>query len=127
MKFFFNEGRLAEMHVIGSVNVVFYPIDDEGNYVGMNTTTAGVTKAYLKDGQVDKVVVPKEATGVFYPMSQRPPEACYLDNFAWFDYVRPVSKDDVFVWRGKDADMRLKMIKRESVPLPTLDRFRKEE
>lgn len=124
MKFFFNEGRLAEMHVIGSVNVVFYPIDDEGNYVGMNTTTAGVTKAYLKDGQVDKVVVPKEATGVFYPMSQRPPEKRHLENFALFYYARPQNKDDLFTWRGKGDDMKLKVFKRDSVPLPTLDRFK---
>ena len=81
----------------------------------------------VKDGQVDKVVVPKEASGVFYPMSQRPPEECYLDNFVWFDYVRPTSKEDLFEWRGKDSNSKLKVFKRESVPLPTLDRFRKEE
>ena len=127
MKFYFSENKLSEMQVIGSVEIVFFPLDEDSTYVGMNTTTAGRATAFVKDGQVDKVVVPKESKGVFYPMSQRPPEACYLDNFAWFDYVRPLSKDDVFVWRGKDANMRLKMIKRESVPLPTLDRFRKEE
>ena len=93
----------------------------------MNTTSAGRATAYVKDGQVEKVIVPKESSGVFYPMSQRPPEACYLENFAWFDYVRPVSKDDVFVWRGKDANMKLKIVRRESVPLPSLDRFRKEK
>lgn len=124
MKFFFNEGRLAEMQVIGSVNVVFYPLDDEGNFVGMNTTTAGITKAYIKDGKVDKVVVPNEASGVFYPMSQRPPAACFLENFALFDYVRPKSKEDLFNWRGKSDDMKLKVFNRESVPLPTLDRFK---
>jgi hypothetical protein len=45
----------------------------------------------------------------------------------WFDYVRPVSKEDLFIWRGKDADQKLKIYKRDSVPLPTLDRFRKEK
>lgn len=127
MQFFFNDGKLSEMQVIGSVQIVFFPLDDDSLYVGMNTTSAGRAVAFIKDGQVDKVVVPKEASGVFYPMSQRPPEKCYLDNFVWFDYVRPTSKEDVFEWRGKDSNSKLKVFKRESVPLPTLDRFRKEE
>ena len=127
MKFFFDEGKLSEMNVIGSVEIVFYPLDDDSLYVGMNTTSAGQATAYVRNGQVDKVVVPNQATGVFYPMSQRPPEKCFLENFAWFGYVRPTSKEDVFKWRGKSVDMQLKVYKRDSVPLPTLDRFRKEE
>ena len=127
MKFFFDENKLSVMQVVGNVEIVFFPLDEDSTFVGMNTTSAGRATAYVRDGQVDKVVVPKESTGVFYPMGQRPPEACYLENFAWFDYVRPTGKDDVFVWRGKGANMRLKFIKRDSVPLPTLDRFRKEK
>lgn len=127
MKFYFDENKLSEMQVIGSVEIVFFPLDEDSTYVGMNTTTAGRATAFVKDGQLDKVVVPKESKGVFYPMSQRPAEECFLDNFAWFDYVRPTSKEDVFVWRGKDANLKLKVIKRDSIPLPTLDQFRKEE
>lgn len=127
MRFFFNEGELSEMQVIGSVQLVFYPLDSDSTYVGMNTTTAGKAIAYMKDGQVDKVVVPKEAKGVFYPMSQRPESARFLDNYVWLDYMRPNSKDDIFRWRGKRADQLLKVVKKESVPLPTLDRFKKEK
>ena len=126
MKFFFKEGKLSEMQVIGSVEIVFYPLDEDSTYVGMNTTMAGSAVAYLKEGQVDKVIVPKQSTGVFYPMSQRPADKRFLDNFVWFDYVRPTSKEDIFNWRGKNAGEVLKVIKREKVPLPTLDRFKKE-
>jgi hypothetical protein len=127
MKFFFDEGKLGEMQVIGSVGIVFYPLDDDSTYVGMNTTLAGSAVAYLKDGQVDKVVVPKDSKGVLYPMSQRPADKRYLDNFVWFDYVRPTGKEDIFNWRGKNAGETLKVVKREKVPLPSLDSFRKEE
>ncbi|MBO7301316.1 MAG: hypothetical protein J6U58_01240 [Bacteroidaceae bacterium] len=125
MKFFFNEGKLAEMQVIGSVNIIFYPIETDGTYMGMNTTTAGRAIAYLKDGQVEKMVIPKEAKGVFYPMSQRPADKRFLDNFAWFDFVRPTSKEDIFNWRGKGAENVLKSIRRDKIPLPTLNGFKK--
>ena len=121
MKFFFTEGKISEMQVIGSVQIVFYPLDSDSSYVGMNTTVAGKAIAYLKDGQVDKVVVPKEAKGVFYPMSQRPHDKRYLDNFVWFDYVRPQSKEDIFNWRGKAAGTTLKVVNRGDIPLPKLN------
>ena len=50
----------------------------------------------------------------------------YLENFVWFDYIRPMDKDDIFHWRGKHKGQELKKIKRGSIPLPTLDRFKKD-
>ena len=128
MKFFFRDGKLNEMQVIGSVGIIFYPIDDsDSTFVGMNTTVAGRAIAYLDKGQVDRLVIPKEAKGVFYPMGQRPPEKRFLDNFAWFDYVRPRNKEDIFDWRGKSSDMQLKTVRRDNIPLPTLERFKGKE
>ena len=124
MEFYFTEGELREMKVIGSVEVVFYPLDSDSTYIGMNTTTAGRLMVYMKDRKVEKVVVPKDSKGVFYPMSKRPENKRFLENFAWFDYVRPLSKEDIFNWRGKGSDKELKVVKKSKIPLPTLDRFK---
>ena len=124
MEFYFSEGELREMQVIGNVEIIFYPLDSDSTYIGMNTTTAGRTIAYMKDRKVEKVVVPKDSKGVFYPMGQRPESKRFLTNFAWFDYVRPLSKEDIFNWRGKGSGMELKVIKKDKIPLPTLDRFK---
>ena len=125
MRYYFEEGQLKEMQVLGSVEIIFYPVDSDGSFIGMNTTTAGKTMAYMKERKVNKVVVPKESKGVFYPMSKRPAEKMYLENFVWFDYVRPLSKDDIYNWRGKGFGKELKVQKRDKIPLPTLDRFKK--
>ena len=125
MEFHFTDGELSEMQVIGSVELIFYPLDSDSTYIGMNTTTAGRTIAYMKNRKVDKVVVPKNSQGVFYPMSQRPEEKRFLENFAWFDYVRPLSKEDIFNWRGKGYGLELKIQRKDRIPLPTLNRFKK--
>jgi hypothetical protein len=49
-------------------------------------------------------------------MTQIPRDKRYLEGFAWFDYVRPLSKDDIFVWRGKKAGTELKVQKRRQAP-----------
>ena len=125
MKFYFKEGRLNEMHVIGGANVIYFPMDEDSLIVGMNTTLAGRISAYMKEGQMDRIVVPNESQGVFYPLSKAPADKKYLENFGWFDYVRPRDKEDIFNWRGKAREMMLKVIRRENIPLPSLDRFNK--
>lgn len=127
MMFYFKDGALNEMQVVGSVEVIYYPIDADSTFMGMNTTSAGRIISNVDKGQVVKMFVPKEAKGVFYPMSQRPDDKRFLDNFAWFDFVRPKNKNDIFDWRGKGSDMQLKVIRRDKIPLPTLERFKGKE
>ena len=125
MKFFFKNKKLDEMQVINSVNIIYFPLDDDSTLIGMNTTIAGKLVGQMKDGKLHKLKIPTPSSGVFYPMSQIPAKERYLENFVWFDYVRPRGKEDLFHWRSKRKGEELKKINRGSVPLPTLDRFKK--
>ena len=50
----------------------------------------------------------------------------YLPNYQWFGRIRPTSPEDVFFWRGKREDEKLKKSNQnKEVPLPTLDGNRK--
>ena len=120
MKFFFKDKKLDEMQVIGSVMVRYYPLDSDSTLIGMNSTEAGKLTAFMRNDEVYKILIPTRADGVFYPLSKIPHDVRYLENFAWFDYLRPRSKEDIFHWRGKSLDKQLKKVKRQSVPLPTL-------
>ena len=124
MKFIFKGKKLSEMQVIGGVHVIYFPLDDDSTMLGMNTTLAGKLVGTMKDGKMHKLVIPTKSSGAFYPMSQIPAKERYLDNFVWFDYVRPLDKDDIFHWRGKRKGEELKKVNRSSIPLPTLDRFK---
>lgn len=127
MKFFFKDKKLYEMQVLGSVEVAYFVLDDDSAYVGLNTTTAGRLSAFMDNNEVNKIIVPTKSSGVFYPMSQIPTDKRYLSNFAWFDYIRPLNENDIFVWRGKRKDQQLKKIERKNIPLPSLERFKKEK
>ncbi|MBR5335176.1 MAG: hypothetical protein IKV23_02760 [Bacteroidaceae bacterium] len=127
MRFFFDNGKLGEMQVVGSVEVRYYPVDGDGLMMGLNCTESGKLTAYMKDGEVDKILIPTKADGIFYPLTQIPQEKRYLSNFAWFDYVRPMNKDDIFRWRSKSKEQQLKKVERGSVPLPTFENFAKEK
>jgi hypothetical protein len=46
----------------------------------------------------------EKSNGTLYPMDQIPPDKIHLPTFAWFDYIRPLNKEDIFNWRGKKAE-----------------------
>lgn len=117
---YFKDGNVYETDANDNVSVIFYPIDDsDSTMIGMNYTESNQLKMFLEDRKMKKIWMPK-AEGVLYPMPQIPAGKQWLPNFAWFDYVRPTSKEDIFHWRGKKAGTELKEVKRKEVPMQRL-------
>ena len=98
---YFISGKMRMAEAVNNVLVVFYPEDDsDSSYVGLNRAESSKMRIYMKEGKTDYIWMPK-SEGVLYPMTQIPPKERYLDGFAWYDYIRPVDKNDIFLWRGK--------------------------
>lgn len=128
VKAYFVNGAIDKSDVIGNVRVVYY-YTEEGDSVafGMNTTEASLLTAFMKDRQVDKLLITDQSNGVFYPIAQIPSGKDKLANFAWLHKLRPMNKYDIMVWRGKDESQKLKVTTRREVPLPTLKGLIKKE
>jgi len=124
---FFNDGEVYETDANDNVQIIFYPVDDsDSTLIGLNYTETSELKMYLENRKMKKIWMPK-AEGTLYPMSQIPPQKKFLPNYAWFDYVRPVDKDDIFNWRGKKVGTELKEVKRKEAPLQHLKQQPKEQ
>lgn len=121
IKAYFSNGNIDKSDVIGNVMVVYY-YREEGDSIafGMNTTEASLLTAFMKDRQVDKLLITDQSNGVFYPITQIPPGKDKLANFAWLHKLRPMSKYDIMIWRGKSEEDKLKVTTRRAVPLPSL-------
>lgn len=121
VKAYFVDGHIDKSDVIGNVMVIYY-YTEEGDSVayGVNTTECSYLTAYMKDRQVDKLFIKEQSNGVFYPITQIPSGKDKLANFAWLSKLRPLSKADIMIWRGKDEEQKLKTTSRRSVPLPSL-------
>lgn len=117
IKAYFVGGEMRKVDVIGNVRLVFYPEEKDSTMIGMNVSETSLLNIYLKDKKMEKMVMSPKSNGTLYPMLQIPPDKLYLPNFVWFDYIRPLNKDDIFDWRGKKVDQILKKSSRKSVPL----------
>ena len=119
MMAYFRDGEMRQVDVNGSVLVIYYPIDEkDSTKIGMDYTEGGFLRMMLKDRKLERGAFIGKATGTMYPMDQIPPDKSRLPSFAWFDYVRPLSKEDIFNWRGKHADQVLKKTDRGPVVSP---------
>ncbi len=117
---YFDKGEISLYEADKNVLVIYYPIEEsDSSLLGLNYTETTNLKMYLKDRRMTKIWMPK-ATGVMYPMTQIPHDKYFLPNYAWFDYVRPTDKNDIFNWRGKKAGTELKEQKRREAPLQHL-------
>ena len=117
MMAYFKNGKLRENWALGNVQIVYYPMDDsDSTLIGLNYTETDTLKMYISDERKLERLWMSASTGTLYPMTQTPPEKHHLPSFAWFDYMRPVSKDDIFIWRPKTRGTELKLQKRREAP-----------
>ena len=121
IKTYFINGRIEKSDVEGNVKVIYYYAEEGDNEpFGMNTTECTYLTAYMKEGLVDKLYIKDQSNGVFYPVTQIPTGKDKLSNFAWLNKLRPLSKEDIMIWRGKSEEQKLKTTTRRDVPLPSL-------
>lgn len=108
MKAFFKNGDMHRVEVIGNVLIGFYPEERDSVMMGFNSGEGSLLHLYLKERKMERAKLIGKSNGTMYPMDQIPPDKLRLPTFAWFDYVRPLNKDDIFNWRGKREGEGLK-------------------
>ncbi|WP_277821203.1 OstA-like protein [Palleniella muris] len=126
MKTYFTDGQLRLNQAEGNVLTLYYAEDSaDSTLIGLNYLETDTMRMYFTPARkMDKIWACKH-NGVMYPISQIPPDKYFLPGFAWFDYVRPLSKDDILEWRPKKEGMELKKEKRRQAPRNTVATLQK--
>lgn len=117
---YFKGKEIERNEAHGNVFVSYFFSEDDGTPIGMNYSETTDLTIFMENRKVNKIWMPK-ANGNMYPPDMIPSEYRYLKNFAWFDYIRPVDKYDIFNWRAKDAKNILTQTETKNVPLQRLN------
>ena len=119
MKAYFREGEMRQIDVNGNVLVIYYPTEErDSSLIMMNYSEAPFLRMLLKNRKLEQGSFIGKTTGTAYPMSQIPADKYRLPAFAWFDYIRPRNKQDIFNWRSKRAGEELKKSDRKPAASP---------
>ena len=97
---YFQEGNIKETRAIGNVLIGYYFEEGDSVPIIYNYQETSELRMFLKDRKLESVWTPK-TTGTMYPLNQIPPDRKQLPGFAWYDYIRPKDRLDIFNWRKK--------------------------
>jgi hypothetical protein len=94
---YLTNGEVHTVDMSGNALTIYFPKDEEdGEYVGMNTTESSYIRSYVRKQQIYRLRFTKETTGVLYPMDQLPEGGDRLAQFFWEEAIRPTGPEDVF-------------------------------
>lgn len=94
---YFVDGKIDYMRAKGSqAESIYYALDDDSSYIGMNRATGDVIDLYFKNEDLIKVLFVNDVKGKMYPMREIPEEEKKLKNFIWLDDKRPKNRLELF-------------------------------
>ena len=93
-------GAIHEAQAKGNVLIGYYFEEGDSVAIIYNYQETSELRMFLKDRKLQKVWTPK-SSGTMYPLNQIPNDRKHLPGFAWYNYVRPMNRYDIFNWREK--------------------------
>jgi lipopolysaccharide export system protein LptA len=95
---FFSGGMLRHINVNGNGQTIYFAKDGD-ELLGMNKAEATNLVIYLKEKKMTRLVFLVKPTGTMFPIDKIDPKEMMLKGFKWLDEYRPLTRDDIFVWR----------------------------
>ena len=120
MRSYFEAGEMRHTVFSGNVFVNYFPFDEDSLMIGMIHAEGNLLNLYMAERKVQKIMFNGQAEGRLHPLALIQPDVRYLSNFAWFDYIRPRDKYDIFNWRPKREGSELKASTPHNAPKATL-------
>lgn len=92
----FIEGKISSMRAKGNSENIYYGVDEDKKFIGVNKSVADVIDVSFEDSKPQKVVLRSNVDGTIYPMRQVNHEEIRLRGFKWLNDKRPKTKFDMF-------------------------------
>lgn len=89
------DGKLDHIVANGNAESVYWARDDEGSIIGLNRGASSLLTLYIKNSQMERMVMSPNGTGSLYPESMIPEDTDTLKHYSWENDKRPRSANDV--------------------------------
>lgn len=102
----FISGELAKMDVVGNAESVYYAQEENGEYLGVNSSVCSEMVLLFADNQVQDIYYLREPESVMYPMDQVDHGSLRLDGFRWRIREKPLNLSDLMAkWNALQPTM----------------------
>lgn len=88
--------EMSHADVVGNAKTLFFPMENDSTYNKCVKTESGFLSIDLKEKQeIDKIKIWPDVTGTAIPLYLAKPSQLKLDEYQWFDNLRPKEPYDV--------------------------------
>lgn len=93
----FEGGEMRRLNINGTVELIMYPEEADSTVNKMVNAQSSYLEAWFRGRTTERVKMWPETTGVATPLFLARKGNYYLPKFKWYEGVRPMSKDDIFI------------------------------
>lgn len=104
---YFDSSELRHVIVAGNAESVYYALDDDKNYVGVNKTLCSEMKIIFGNNEVEGIVFYTQPTATIFPMREADHRGeLTMEGFSWQIEKRPEKWEDVLKGNGVKKPVR---------------------
>lgn len=96
LKAYFEGQAIRQIDIDGNAETIYYPLEEDGAMIGLNETKSSYLTVWVKENKLEKLKIWPQPQGKMTPIPDLQPDQKTLKDFFWFDYIRPLDKDDIF-------------------------------
>lgn len=113
MTTWFNDSTISRLYAEGNVMLIIFPMESDSTYNKYAYVESSEMDAYFRDNDIESVHFRPATTGKVTPLYLAKRNSYFLQRFAWYEDMRPVSPDDVFEVPQSQLDLM-----RSEIPAP---------
>jgi lipopolysaccharide export system protein LptA len=91
----FNDGELIKMRCKGNAENIYFAMDNDKNFVGVNHSNAQIIEITFENSEPAKVIFRNQLKGTLTPIQKTNKTDLKLNGFKWLENLRPKSKFDI--------------------------------
>ncbi len=99
---YFSDDRLRRIDVSGNGQAIYYVSEGAGDstrLTGVNRADCSDLSILVDSNRVKRIQLYTAPSGTLYPIGELDASALILKGFAWYGHLRPLRKEDIFVWK----------------------------
>ena len=105
--YFTKETQLKKIDVFGNSETIYFPTEEtdndtiKGDVIGVNITKSKHLTIFFEQKKLNKITMYDNPEGVLNPLNKVKKDKMKLKGFRNLYYLRPLSKQDIFIWKEK--------------------------
>ena len=92
---YFRDNKLYKIEIRGNSEKIYFALE-ENELIGVDQSTCVNMDIYIEDGKISEIYLMDNPEGTLDPPLYKTPSLLRLENYAWYEAIRPKNRYDIF-------------------------------